>query len=269
MKVFSFIPEGTKDCQVRAWLHLTNDSKEMVQRRHPAVIICPGGAYCMVSDIEAEPVAEPYFAAGYNVFILNYSVGEKAKDFEPLIQLASTISQIRRNSEQWYTDKEKIAVCGFSAGGHLACSLGTLYNEPQFEKAFGHKDDIRPDAMVLCYPVITSGEFAHTNSIQNVSGSNIGTEKYQWFGLDRHVDKTTPPTFLWHTSDDASVPVENSLAFAAALSAVKIPFEMHVFPHGKHGMSVCTKQVNAESAYNARWMQLSIQWLDTLFDHVR
>lgn len=269
MQYVEFVPEGTKDCTVRAWIHSTNNSKEMVQRLHPAVIICPGGAYCMVSDIEAEPVAEPYFAAGYNVFILKYAIGEKAKDFGPLIQLAATIGQIRKRAVEWHTDKEKIAVCGFSAGGHLACSLGTLYNEPAFMAAFGREDNIRPNAMILCYPVITSGRFAHTNSIQNVSGAKIGSERYQWFGLDKHVDEYTPPTFLWHTADDESVPVENSLAFAAALSSAKVPFELHVFPHGKHGMSVCTRQVNAESAYNARWMQLSIQWLDTLFCHIK
>lgn len=264
MRVFEFVPEGTQGCSVQAWLHMTNHCPEMEQRLHPAVVICPGG-YEFISDREAEPVAEPYYAAGYNVFILKYSVGEDAKDFVPLIQLASAVDQIRRSSEEWITCKDKIAVCGFSAGGHLACSLGTLYNEPQFQRAFGRTADIRPDAMILCYPVITSDQYAHDGSIERVSGSKAGTAEYGWFGLDKHVDPATPPAFLWHTSEDTCVPVENSLKMAAALSAVKVPFELHVFPHGGHGMSVCSKQVNSECPYNSRWINLSIEWLNALF----
>lgn len=268
MKVFEFIPEGIQDCKVTAWLHGNEEFTEMAAFTYerPAMIICPGGGYNMVSQREAEPVAKYYFAAGYNTFILWYSVKEMAKDFLPLRQLASTIAHVRKYAEEWHTVKDKIAVSGFSAGGHLACSLGTLFNEERFLKAFGRDDDICPNAMVLSYPVITADEFAHTGSISNVSGCEIGTEDYKWFGLDNHVDEQTPPTFLWHTAEDSCVPVENSLKMAAALSAAKVPFELHVFPEGYHGMSVCNKEVNSSKEYNRRWIEWSIKWLNKLFE---
>lgn len=262
MKVFEFIPEGIENCKVTAWLH-NNDPK----RKRPAIIICPGGGYGFVSEREAEPVAEPYFAAGYDTFILYYAVNEQAKDFYPLCQLAATIAHVRAHAEQWCIEKEKIAVCGFSAGGHLAASLGTLFNKEEFQKVFCREDYIRPNAMVLSYPVITADEFAHAGSICNVSGSEEGSENYQWFGLDKHVDAQTPPAFLWHTAEDELVPVENSLKMAAALSKAKIPFELHVFPHGQHGMSVCTEEVDTPCEYNGRWVPFSIVWLNRLFEY--
>ena len=266
MRIFEFIPEGTSDCNVKAWIHDQNGSKEIKQRIHPAVIVCPGGGYSMVSDREAEPVARAYFAAGYNTYILSYSVGkEGAKNFKPLSQLAATIAEVRKNAEAWFTAKDQIAVCGFSAGGHLAASLGTLFNEEKFLHVFGRTEDIRPNAMILGYPVITADEFAHVGSIENVSGAPKGSEEYAWFGLHQHVDNETPPTFLWHTAEDKSVPVENSLKMCLALSAAKVPFEYHVVPKGWHGMSTCTKEVGSYNPYNARWMEWSIVWLNELF----
>lgn len=264
MKIFRFSSGDWNGCPVDAWLH-TSVTSEMKQRLHPAVVILPGGGYGFLSEREAEPVAERYFSAGFNTFIVRYSVKEQAKDFRPLVQLASTIALIRENSEEWFTDREKIAVCGFSAGGHLACSAGTLFNEPEFLRATSGKTNIRPDAMILCYPVITSDEYAHVGSIENVSGAAKGSAQYTWFGLDAHVDKQTPPAFIWHTAEDRSVPVENSLKFSAALSKNHIPFELHIFPEGKHGLSVCTDQVNAKNEYASRWVDMSIRWLNKTF----
>lgn len=258
MERFEFAPGGYENCIVKAWLH---DALDGCQINYPAVIICPGGAYGCVSDREAEPVAASLYAAGFNTFILYYSVGARAAGFEPLCQLAATIAEVRERSEDWRTIPNKIAVCGFSAGGHLAASLGVLFNEPEFLQVFGSTKHIRPDAVILGYPVITSDAYAHVESIENVSGSPKGSETYQWFGLDNHVDAQTPPMFLWHTAADGLVPVENSLKMAAALSAEKIPFELHVLPEGEHGMSVCTEEVGTPSAYNARWVEWCVVWL--------
>ena len=265
MKEFVFVPEGTSGCNVKAWIHEQNIRQEVKQRMHPAVIVCPGGGYSMVSDREAEPVARAYFNAGYNTYILRYAVREEAKGFNPLCQLAATIADVRKNADAWYTVADQIAVCGFSAGAHLAGSLGTFFNEEKFLKVFGREDYIRPDAMILGYPVITADEYAHTGSISNVSGSEVGSEEYKWFGLDTHVDSETPPTFLWHTAPDTVVPVENSLKMCTALSAAKVPFELHILPKGGHGMSTCTREVATHNPYNARWMDWSITWLNTLF----
>lgn len=266
MKYFEFVPEGIADCNVQAYLQTAGKSREMAEREIPAVVVCPGGGYGFVSDREAEPVAKEYFNAGYHVFILTYSVLEKAAGFYPLCQLAATVAHIRKYAKEWTVKADKIAVCGFSAGGHLACSLGTLYNEEKFLKVWNREDKIRPDAMILGYPVILSNELTHVPSIENVSGAKKGSEEYAWFGLDKHVDETTPPAFLWHTAQDGLVPVENSLSFAAALSGKKVPFELHVLPQGGHGMSVCTKEVGTANPYNARWMEWSIAWLNRLFD---
>lgn len=265
MKAFVFLPKGRENCSVTAWIHFQNGSKEIKQTKYPAVVVCPGGGYDIVSDIEGEPVALQFYAAGYNVFVLRYSVRESAANFKPLCDLAATMAEIRANAEEWYTESDKIAVCGFSAGGHLAASLGVLHNEPKFLKAYGRIEHIRPDAMILCYPVITADEFAHVGSIKNVSGAEQGTERYAWFGLDKHVDAETSPAFLWHTAEDNCVPVENTLKMASALSEAKVPFEVHIFPKGSHGMSVCTQEVNSPSAYNARWMEWCIAWLGQLW----
>ena len=159
MKYFDFQPEGVENCNVKAYVHTCGFSNEMQDRLLPAMIICPGGGYGMVSDREGEPVAKEYFTAGYHVFVLTYSVGERAKNFEPLCQLAATIAHVRKYADEWRIAKDKIAVSGFSAGGHLAGSLGTLYNEDKFLKVWNRDDDIRPNAMVLCYPVITADEY--------------------------------------------------------------------------------------------------------------
>lgn len=269
MKYFEFQPEGVENCNVKAYIQTNGFSKEMENRLLPAMIICPGGGYGMVSDREGEPVAKEYFTAGYHVFVLTYSVGERAKNFEPLCQLAATIAHVRKYAEEWRIAKDKIAVSGFSAGGHLACSLGTLYNEEKFLKVWNRSEDIRPNAMVLCYPVITAGARTHGGTILNVSGAEEGSEEYRWFGLENHVDATTPPTFLWHTANDKVVPVENSLAMAKSLSEEKIPFELHILPEGPHGMSTCTKEVGTESAYVGRWVEWSIAWLNKTFEFVK
>lgn len=268
MKIFEFIPEGSSDCSVEAWIHRHTSSDENLHLHHPGIIICPGGGYGAISARESAPVAEPFFAAGYNVFILNYSVKEKAQNFRPLCQLAAAIAHIRKNGEEYLTFPDKIAVMGFSAGGHLAASLGTLFNNDRFLKVFGRTEHIRPDAMILGYPVITGDdEFSQIHSIERVSGAKKGTPEYRWFDLTDHVSEQTPPTFLWHTAADELVPVENSLLFSMALSKYKIPYECHILPEGPHGMCTCTNEIRSYDPYNARWVDWCIRWLNKQFNY--
>ncbi len=124
---------------------------------------------------------------------------------------------------------------------------------------------IRPNAMILAYPVILADAYVNEGSLACVSGAGKGSPEDLYFGLDKHVDAKTPPAFLWHTAEDTCVPVENSLYFALALSKEKIPFELHVFPEGSHGMSVCTKEVGTGDAYNGRWVEWSVRWLFKMF----
>ncbi|HIT90205.1 MAG TPA: alpha/beta hydrolase [Candidatus Merdenecus merdavium] len=267
MRVIEFQPLDHKEAQVTGYLRTIIKEQQNRKKCYPAIVICPGGGYEMVSEREAEPVAYEYMAAGYHVFILRYSIRPKAGDFRPLMELANTVEKIRKNAREWKVDPDCIAVCGFSAGGHLAASLGTLAHNEAFIKAYGKNHGFYPNAMVLSYPVITADEYAHIGSIENASGNKKGTEEYKFFGLDHHVTKDTCPVFLWHTSEDDCVPVENSLAMARALSKEKIPYELHVFPHGGHGMSVCTEEVGVKSPYNQRWMKWSIEWLNQLFGY--
>ncbi len=264
MQVYQFTPDGISGCRVTGWLQ--PELAECLERKHPAIVICPGGAYAFVSQREGEPVAKYYFAAGYSTFILDYSVQDRAKNYEPLSQLAATVRFIRGNAQKLRIDPSKVAVCGFSAGGHLAASLGVLHNDEGFLNAFPQMQDIRPDAMILGYPVITADAFTHADTLSNVSGSaQPGSKAYTYWGLDNHVDGQTPPTFLWHTASDDGVPAENSLKFSMALSRAKVPYELHIFPTGGHGMSVCSREVDSFDPYNARWVKWSIDWLNRTF----
>ena len=183
----------------------------------------------------------------------------RAGAYRPLRELAETVAILRERSAAWHIEPEKIAVLGFSAGGHLAASLGVLWNDPEL----GLGRQCRPDALALCYPVITAGEFAHRESIETVTGGDPAlVEK---LSLENHVGRGTPPVFMWHTVDDPAVPVENSLLFAGALRRQGIPFECHLFAHGDHGISVCNREVETPNAACAPWVGLCGTWLNGLF----
>lgn len=266
MKLVDWKPFAQEDGQVQGWLH--EPILEMNPRReqYPAVVICPGGGYEFVSQREADPVAQRFFAAGYQCFILTYSVGEKAKDFLPLKELSQTLADIRQHSDQWHVDPQRIAVAGFSAGGHLAASLGTLWNHPVLQKfpAFQQEAN-RPNAMILSYAVLTADAYAHEGSIRHVSGCEPGTEGYDFFSLDKRVDADTCPAFLWHTVPDDCVPIENTLRMICALQKNKISYEAHLFPEGGHGISVCTQETGSYDPYTARWVDLCLTWLSRQF----
>ncbi|MEG1427758.1 MAG: alpha/beta hydrolase [Oscillospiraceae bacterium] len=268
MKLVEFKPLEHTDGKVVGYLHDKIAEMSGHRKKYPTVVLCPGGAYCFVSQRESDSAALEYLAAGYQVFILHYSVGAAAKGFISLMELSATVMKIRDNEENWNCDGEKIAVCGFSAGGHLAASLGVLWNHPELTKRFDTKSGRnRPAGVVLGYPVITAGEFAHEESIATVSGSEKGTPEYEFFSLENRVTAECAPMFIWHTGEDECVPVENTIAMISALRKNKIPFECHIFPDGDHGMSVCTEEVGADDPYNRQWVQLSKNWLSKLFNY--
>ena len=268
MQIIHFKPFAHSDGEVTGYLHTPLTEMEDCRKAFPAVVVCPGGAYRFCSQREDEPVAAAFFARGYQVFSLHYSVGEKAKGFLPLAEASRTVQLLRENAAQWGVEGDHIAVCGFSAGGHLAGSLGCMWNDPRLLRLYDFPNGCnRPDAMVLCYPVVTAGPFAHAESMENVSGCKPGEPGYDYFSLDKQVDGETCPAFLWHTVADQAVPVENSLAMMAALRRAGVPFEAHLFPEGGHGMSICTQETGSRDDYNARWLGLCAAWLDRLFGH--
>jgi acetyl esterase/lipase len=149
------------------------DHNERNERRNtrPCVILCPGGGYRMLSPTESDPVSLSYFALGLNVFTLFYSLSEQASDFAPLLELSESVCLVRKNAHHFEIDPDKIAVMGFSAGGHLAASLAVLHHHEAFMRVSGIRDGSnKPNAALLCYPVITSGKYRHERSIENVSG---------------------------------------------------------------------------------------------------
>ncbi len=239
----------------------------------PAVIVCPGGGYNILSPREAEPVVRRFFGEGMNVYLLKYSVGEGACGLAPLIEASLAVKLVRQRAAEDNTDPEKIYILGFSAGGHLAASTGILWNIPQVRDAVGvtsgeSPEGInRPNGMVLCYPVITAGKYTHLGSIKRVSGHEQPTdEDIQMFSLEKHVDSTTPPAFIWHTFSDKSVPVWNSLLLMNAMAEAKISFESHIFPEGPHGLSLANKETcegrgELLNPHAAPWASLAVKWI--------
>jgi len=239
--------------------------------KRPAVLVLPGGGYAFTSPREAEPIALQFNEAGYHAFVLDYSVAP-AKHPQPLLDASRAMCIIRENAEEWGIYPDKIAVCGFSAGGHLAASLGVHWDK----KYLGNVEGIeigknRPDALILCYPVITSGRYAHRGSFKNLLGENPDSDLLYEMSLEHHVSEKTPPAFIWHTFADAGVPVENSLLFAQALREKNIPFELHIYPEGVHGLSLATEETangrsDLVSPHVAGWIKLCKEWLRLQFE---
>jgi len=219
----------------------------------PTVVICPGGAYRYLSPRESEPVARAFQGMGCETVILRYQIRQSQDQpplgLAPVRQLSGAVAAARAKGGP-------VFVCGFSAGGHLAAMLGVHW------KTLGL---CRPDGLILCYPVITARPaLCNAESIQNVADG----EDRAFYSLEQHVSADTPPTFLWHTAADESVPVENSLMFASALSRFRVPFELHVYPFGGHGLSLATGEVSEPEknrypdAHVAGWVRECEAWID-------
>lgn len=229
----------------------------------PAILILPGGGYAWCSKREADPVAMQFLQAGYNVFTLYYTCRSDetvpALRWQPLIDAAGAILHIRRNAEQFGTDPAKIAICGFSAAAiwrrpRPSCGTSSLCRPPLASTG----TEARPDAVVLGYPVITAGEYRHDGSIVNLCGDDADLRATM--SLENQVRDGLPPFFVWHTVEDPAVPVQNSLMLAGALTAHKVPLELHLFAHDGHGTSTCTREVNTPNKHNSAWVALCTDW---------
>ena len=255
------LPTGAK---LTVWLH--DESPELTSplcSRRPAVVVCPGGGYAMLSGREKDPTASEFFNMGAQVLVLEYSVGEQAGGKRPLEEAARAVFLARQKAETWRLDPEKIAIIGFSAGGHLAGSLGVHWDDTEIAGRIGVSDSrlLRPDAMILCYPVITGlPGLRHEGSIQNVSAHCA--EPLEYWCLEKQVKENTPPAFLWHTMEDTCVPVENSILMMSALHGKGVSCEAHFYPHGDHGRSMCTAEVENHDPIVRTWMPMCRAWLE-------
>lgn len=227
-------------------------------RKRPLVVVCPGGGYRFCSKREAECIALNFNAAGYHAVVLYYSVGDMFPS--ALEDLSNAVVKVRENGPEWNVDEEKIIVCGFSAGGHLAASLGVFWNSE-----VKRKDGLnKPNGMILCYPVITAGDKSHADSIYVLSrGDKKIMDKVS---LENQVNEDCPPAFLWHTYTDELVPVENSIYMINSLTEKKIPFEVHIYPKGHHGLSLANRQVARGDGGVVTcvqdWIKHAIRWID-------
>ncbi len=265
------IYDGALDVHIELMIHAR--SVEITNRRRPAMVIFPGGGYAFTSDREAEPIASAYFAAGYNTFTVRYICGEKAKINNPLYDAAAAIAHVRTNAEKYCIDPDRIAVIGFSAGGHLAGYISTSWHRQEIADKLGIDNQLcKPNAAVLCYPVITNNVPTHKDSFDNLLGADRSLELENSANLDMLVDEHTCPCFIWHTATDTCVPVANSLAMAKALTDKGIRCELHIFPEGPHGLGRATAEAAPDYdidgyhlPYVARWTEWSLTWLEQTF----
>lgn len=250
--------------------YLLDESKELKNsRERTAVLVCPGGAYRFRSDREGEPIAMRFLARGMQAFVLHYSVAP-AKFPCALVELAASVACIREHAKEWHIDEKKIFLCGFSAGGHLCASLGTMHRQDFLRKILCdtlrlREGSWRPDGMILAYPVISSGSCTHEESRENLIGRHPADSLVSQVSLEKQVTEETVPTFLWHTWEDDAVPVENSLLFAAALRRAGVSCEMHIYEKGGHGLALCD-EVTEDLPSQIRpdvssWLDLAVRWL--------
>lgn len=226
------------------------------------VIVCPGGGYGGRAAHEGEPIARWLNSAGVSAFVLDYRVRPYRHPI-PLGDAQRAIRLVRSRAAEFRIDPKRIGILGFSAGGHLAGSAGTIFDDGKPDAADAiDRVSCRPDALILCYAVLSFGEFGHKGSMTNLLGPTPDEQLRQSLCLETRVTPQTPPTFLWHTADDSGVPVENSLLFAMALRKAKVPFALHVFPHGRHGLGLGREdRLDPKSQEVKQWPAICAEWL--------
>ena len=222
----------------------------------PAVVINPGGGYIYLSPREAEPVALAYVAKGFHTFVVNYSLGHDAAGFTPLKELDQAIGIIRENAQQWLVAKDKIAVCGFSAGGHLALAGGLMAEN-------------RPDAMILGYPAVSLNDMPAIAKFLSGKGDDFSVKDMEIFDLVPQVHSNTPPAFVFVTGEDKACR-RGCIELVDAMEKLDIPCEFHLFSFGPHGYSLANEACADGSSqvldtHAAKWLDLSAEWLIRIF----
>ena len=255
-----------------------NVTESFTVQERPLILVCPGGGYHFTSEREAEIIAMQFNAMGYHTAVLRYSC-KPAQFPTALLELSRAVAHLRAHAQKYMIDPERIAVLGFSAGGHLAASLGAFWNTEWFAKIREEAgvaltaQEIKPDGLILAYPVITSGEYAHRDSFTDLLGEERAKDSWwpEKMSLEKQNLKDVPPVFLWHTSYDSSVPLENSLYFATQLIKARKPLEYHIFPGDVHGISLADWRTRSEKRMEdtaaVQWIGLVHTWLEKWKKH--
>ncbi len=247
-------------------IYLPDNLVEMGRQnqKRPCLLICPGGAYAYCSQREAEPIGLHFLPAGYNVFILNYSVAPNRFPTQ-LREAAAAMELIHSHAGDWHCDVNRIAIMGFSAGGHLAAHYANCYDWPEVREIFPKSKPVQ--ASILCYPVISAdSSVSHMGSFENLLGhSPLTPVEAKRFSCNLQVTDHSPPAFLWHSATDEAVPVMNSLLYAQALANCKVPFTLHIYSAGSHGLATADEETNEyiEPAVRqaADWIDSAKKWL--------
>lgn len=260
---------GYGNSEVELKVMVQDNLEEDTERKRPAVIICPGGGYEFCSDREGEPVALEFLRAGWQAFVLQYTVlneeEEKMLLPYPQIDLARAVACVRDHAQEWHIDPERIVILGCSAGANLCALYSGFSGQGWFTEKTGlSKDEMEVHAMILCYPVIdmTQGWPREERHFRRICGD--GT----WSRAQELVTEQTPPTFLWHTNTDATVPAVHSLLYAEKLYEHGVDYECHMYHRGKHGLSLAKQQTARCSdeidTHVSGWLQTAMEWLEEI-----
>ncbi|MDD3172309.1 MAG: alpha/beta hydrolase [Herbinix sp.] len=275
------LQEGLSNASLAAYIPNSFPEHQLLK---PAVIICPGGAYLGITEKEAEPVALKFISEGYAAFILRYSIGEMARFPSPFIDLARAVMMIRSNASKWGIHPNNICISGFSTGGHVASAFAVSWQNELFAKALNADHTLfKPDALILGYPILdfkrfkmkhedTSSEmrtliemmFTYIYGTLNPKNSQID----EW-NIINQITSNMPPTFLWTTAEDNYADMEEIMDFIKSLAVYHIPYELHIFQKGDHGLSLGNHTVGygmekiRKLGNVPNWMTMALQWLKT------
>ncbi|MBE6588143.1 MAG: alpha/beta hydrolase [Ruminococcaceae bacterium] len=263
-----------EDCDVKMQTFIHDDTSNVIAGKRSAMVVLAGGGYLFqANDREGEPVAISYFANGFNCFLVNYSVNTKAAFPRPVEDVSRAIVHVKRNAEKYNIDPERVYVIGFSAGGHLAASIGTFWAEDwaRSDPDMAEEEN-KPRAILACYPVITGDKsYYHHDSFMRLLGYPISKtdateEELNRYSIEKHISDKTVPAFIWHTFEDTCVPLENSLMYAKALKEKGIHFEMHIYPKGDHGLALANRETwwgadILDDPHVAEWFRDSLEFM--------
>lgn len=256
--------EGSDD-QAKLTTYLISPSESLAMEKRPLILICPGGGYSFVSDREGEMLALQWNAYGFHAAVLRYSVAPAVYP-TALLELGKAVLMIKEHAKEWDINPKQVILEGSSAGGHLAACLGMFWNRPFLAQKLGVDSKIlRPAGMILNYPVISSGPYAHDDSFRNLLGDRY-EEMKEDMSLENQVSADTPPAFLWHTNEDDLVPAENSLLLALEMRRHHIPVELHLYAKGGHGLALADERTMGKDGHGIEqecqsWMALAYRWV--------